>query len=136
VAKFKVVIADVAELTEEVQKVVFASRIPYDARVRNSELECTLSISGFVSFDKDKVFMKDALKEISEWSVVKPDVPADVYKKVTVEYFHDGSPRKYELSHAFVVSFTEEFGADDGRFELIVKQKMDRMTKGDEVTIA
>ncbi len=35
--------------------------------------------------------------------------------------------RKYEFSHAFVVSYNEKFTKTDGEFVLILKQKKDRI---------
>lgn len=123
---YKVTIADITELTEEVTKVAFDSNIPGDSTVRSSSIETTLTISGRVSYDADKLFMRDSAKAIAEWSMQKPD-SADSYKTVTVEYIHTQAPRKYELSHAFVVSYHEQFDEETGTFELVVRQKKDRL---------
>lgn len=123
---YKVTIADVAELTEEVLKIEFDTRIPETADARSSNIEAVMTITGRVSYDSDKAFMKDATKEIAAWAVKKPN-DADTYKTVSVEFDHTGSTRKYELSHAFVVSFHEQFEDQNGFFELVVKQKKDRL---------
>ena len=123
---YKVTIADVAELTEEVLKVEFASTIPQSADARSSNIGATLTIVGRVNYDADKAFMKDATKEIAAWSMKKPDSP-DTYKTVTVAFDHTGLTRNYELSHAFVVSFHEQFEDQNGFFELVVRQKKDRL---------
>jgi len=123
---YKVSIADVAELTQEVLKVEFDSVIPDTADARSSNIATTVTIKGRVSYDSDKAFMKDATKEIASWSLVKPDSP-DTYKAVSVEFDHTGATRKYELSHAFVVSFHEEFEDQNGFFTLVVRQKKDRL---------
>ena len=123
---YKVSIADVAELTEEVLKVEFDSETPGASDARSSSIVATLVITGRVSYDADKAFMKDSTKEIAAWSMVKPDSP-DTYKTVTVEFDHTGATRKYELSHAFVVSFREQFEDQNGMFQLVVRQKKDRL---------
>lgn len=125
-SEYVVSIADVAELTEEVLKIQFDSEIPADADARSSNIGATLTITGRVAYDSDKAFMKDALKEIAAWSVKKPS-DADTYKTVSVAFNHTGALRTYELSHAFVVSFHEQFEDQNGFFELIVRQKKDRL---------
>ena len=123
---YKVTIADVAEMTEEVLKVEFTSTTPEDSYARSSSIGATLTITGRVAYDADKAFMKDSTKEIGAWSMVKPD-SVDTYKTVTVEFNHTGISRKYELSHAFVVNFYEQFEDQNGYFELVVRQKKDRL---------
>ena len=123
---YKVTIADVAELTEEVLKVEFLSAIPSTSNARSSSIEATIIITGRVAYDADKPFMKDSTKEIATWSMVKPD-SADTYKTVTVVFDHTGTTRSYELSHAFVVSYDEQFEDQNGFFTLIVRQKKDRL---------
>jgi len=124
--EYVVSIADVAELTEEVLKVKFDSVIPQDANARSSNIGVTLTITGRVAYDADKAFMKDSLKAIAEWSVKKPS-DADTYKSVSVTYNHTGATRVYELSNAFVVSFNEQFEDQNGTFQLVVRQKTDRL---------
>ena len=128
---YKVTIADVAEMTEEVLKVGFDSKIPDNANVRSSNIEATLTISGIISYDADKLFMRDSAKSVAVWSMVKPE-SVDSYKTVTVEYIHTQAPRKYVLTHAFVVSYNEQFDEENGTFELVVRQKKDRL---DGVTV-
>jgi len=128
---YKVTIADVAELTEEVMSVAFSSSTPASSDARSSSIGAALTISGRIAYDADKVFMKDSTKAIAEWSTKKPDSP-DTYKAVTVTFDHTGATRTYELSHAFVVSFKEQFEDQNGFFELVVRQKKDRL---DGVTV-
>ena len=123
---YKVTIADVAELTEEVLKVEFDSVIPEDSDARSSSIGATITITGRVSYDTDKVFMKDSTKAIAMWSLLKPDSP-DTYKAVTVEFNHTGVKRTYTLENAFVVSFHEGFEDQNGEFVLKVRQKKDRL---------
>ena len=123
---YKVTIADVAELTEEVLKVELDSSTPEDSYARSSDIGVTMTITGRVSYDLDKVFMKDSTKEIAAWSMLKPDSP-DTYKAVTVEFDHTGPKRKYTLENAFVISFNEGFEDQNGYFKLVVRQKKDRL---------
>lgn len=123
---YKVTIADVAELTEEVLKVEFDSTTPVNSDARSSNVGVTLTITGRVSYDADKPFMKDSTKAIAAWSMVKPD-STDTYKTISVAFDHTGLTRTYELSHAFVVSFREQFEDQNGLFELVVRQKKDRL---------
>ena len=123
---YKVTIADVAELTEEVLKVEFDSTTPANSDARSSSIGATLTITGRVAYDADKAFMKDSTKEIAAWAMVKPD-SADTYKTVSVTFDHTGLTRGYELSHAFVISFHEQFEDQNGFFQLVVRQKKDRL---------
>jgi hypothetical protein len=123
---YKITIADVAELTQEVLKVEFESTIPENSDARSSNIGATIAITGRVAYDADKAFMKDSTKAIATWAMVKPD-SVDTYKTVTVEFDHTGAKRSYELSHAFVVSFHEQFEDQNGLFRLVVRQKKDRL---------
>jgi len=128
---YKVNIDGVAELTEEVQKVEFSSETPVDSGARSSSIVATMTITGRVAYDSDKVFMKEATGKIAEWSMKKPDSP-ETYKSVTVNFDHTGVSRSYSLENAFVVSFRESFEDQNGYFELVVRQKKDRL---DGVTV-
>ncbi len=77
---YKIVIADVTELSEEIIDVSFNSRIPEDSFARSSDIEAELIIHGKVSFDADKLFMRDAAKSMAVWALVKPG-SADAYRK-------------------------------------------------------
>lgn len=50
---YKIVIADVTELSEEIIDVAFNSKIPEDSFARSSDIEAELVIHGKVSFDAD-----------------------------------------------------------------------------------
>jgi len=123
---YTVKIADVAELTQEVLEVDFDSTTPGDSEARSSTITNTITITGRISYDSEKAFMKESTKKIAAWSMLKPD-SADTYKTVTVEFDHTGVKRTYELSHAFVVSFHEKFKDQNGFFTLVVRQKKDRL---------
>ena len=123
---YKVTIADIAELTEEVLRVEIDSTTPEDSDARSSRIGVTLTITGRVSYDSDKIFMKDSTKAIAAWSMLKPDSP-DTYKAVEVNFDHTGVKRTYKLENAFVVSFHESFEDQNGTFILKVRQKKDRL---------
>ena len=130
--EYKVIIDGVAELSDEISEIEFSAKIPEDSNARSSDLKAQLTIKGKISFMDGRTFMKDNMQKIAEWSLVKPSL-LDSYKNVTLEYMHAGAPRKYELTAAFVISYTENFGNTDGTFELILKQKEDMV---DEVTVS
>ena len=130
-ASYVLNIDGVVDLTEEIENIKLESKIPSNSNARSGNHEMVLTIDGRVSFDVDKVFMKDNMKELANWSIVPPSSP-DSYKKTSLQFEHAGAVRKYELSHAFVLSFTETYGPTDGKFILVLKQKADR---GDGVTI-
>jgi len=130
--EYKVIIDGVAELSDEILEVKFVSKIPESSNARSSDIVVFLTIKGRISFMESKTLMKDNMKNIAEWSLVRPSL-VNSYKKVTLEYIHAGAPRKYEIPQAFLISYTENFGRTDGTFELVLKQKEDYV---DDVTIA
>lgn len=123
---YKVTIADVAELTEEILKIEFDITTPSSSDARSSDIGATLTIVGRVAYDANKDFMKNSIKEISAWSMVKPD-STDTYKEIFAKFNHTGSNRSYKLSHAFVIAFHEFFEDQNGYFQLVVRQKKDRL---------
>ena len=129
--EYKLNIQDVADMSEEIEEITFSSHTPADSTARSSNIWTTLTIKGKISFMQDKVFMRDSTKKIAEWSLVRP-AEAETYKSVTLEYLHSDTPRKYEMPFAFVVSYKETFADIDGKFELVLRQKVDRL---DSVTI-
>jgi len=131
-AAYVVNIDGVADLSEEIENIKLESKIPDSSNARSSNLNVVLTIEGRISFDADKVLMRDNTKSIMEWSLVAPAM-RDSYKKVTLKYTHADAPRSYEFPNAFVLSYTETFGRTDGRFVLVLKQKEDR---NDEVVIS
>ena len=131
-AEYVVNIDGMDPMSEEITKVVFESKIPDTSNVRSANLSVKLTLEGKISLSSKKLTMVNNTKAIAAWSLLKPSL-ADSYKKVTVEYMHAEGPRKYELPDAFVISYTETFGATDGTFILVLKQKED-MTE--DVTIS
>jgi len=121
---YTVAIADITELTEGILRVEFSTTTPVNSEARSSSIEASLAIVGKVPYDFEKAYIKDAVKDIATWAMVKPD-SAETYKKVTVTINHTGETRIYELSHAFVVSFNEYFEDENGFFQLVVRQKKD-----------
>ena len=122
---YKVTIDDVAELTQEVSRVCFATAVSADSRERTSDCVTTLTIEGVVAFDSEKTFMKDSVKKLAEWSLVDP-TNANPNRTVSVEFNHAGAIRKYKLTHAFVVSFEERFEDQNGFFKLVLQQSNDK----------
>ena len=116
---YRVTIADVAELTEEILKVEFGSELTSTETI-SSKIVATITISGQISFDSDKRFMLDSAKAIAAWSLLKPSCD-DTYKKVSVVLSSTGETR-YELPFAYVISYHEQFEDQNGFFKLVVKE--------------
>ena len=116
---YKVVISDIAELTEEVTRVELESvRISEDATA--SKIAISITINGEISYEMDKAFIKDSINSIAAWSLLKPD-NENVYKRVSVEH-RDTGETKYMLQNAFVLSYQEKFDELCGSFILVVKE--------------
>jgi hypothetical protein len=116
---YKVTIEGIAELTEEVLKVEFESGKTASGNVA-SRIAATITITGQISFDSDKTFMKESTKAIADWSMLKPDSD-DSYKNVMVVFVNTGEIQ-YELPFAFVISYHEHFEDQNGFFRLVVKE--------------
>ena len=116
---YEVTIEGIAKLTEEVIKVEFRSEIISNSTVA-SKVVTTIVITGQISFDSDRLFMKESTKSIVAWSLLRPGY-GDVYKNVKVVLTNTGEIR-YELPYAFVVSYHEHFEDQNGTFKLIVKE--------------
>ena len=116
---YRVKIADIAELSEEVLKVELASEL-IPTETISSKIVATITITGQISFDSDKQFMLNSAKSVATWSLLKPSSD-DAYKKVTVEFSNTGEI-SYELPYAFVISYHEHFEDKNGFFMLVVKE--------------
>ena len=71
----------------------------------------------------------DSTRKMGLWSLV-PAQNRDCYRKVTTEQIVAGiTKRKYVFPNAFVVSYKERHGDEEGvgTFELVIKQKKDKM---------
>ncbi|GAB6088124.1 hypothetical protein [Alkaliphilus crotonatoxidans] len=118
---------------ESVQKVQLKTDIPADSNGRTKDVGSTMIISGKIltAVDGDPF---DSTRQLGLWSLV-PAEKADCYRKLTVEVISaDQVVRKIYFPHAFVVDYKEHYGDTEGvgTFELIVKQKKDKL---DKVTI-
>ncbi|WP_027624806.1 hypothetical protein [Clostridium lundense] len=126
--------ADKIELgIESVKKVVLKTDTPKDSNARSKDVGSTMIISGKIltALDGEEF---DSTRQMGVWSLI-PAEKADCYRKVTVEVLSaDQIIRKIFFPNAFVVDYKEHFGDTEGvgTFELIVKQKKDKLH---EVTI-
>lgn len=127
-------IADIAVLGKEIDYLEFDSFIDKDSRARAADIGATLIVKGRVSLDADNADVLAALKEIAAWSLTKPS-DENTYKSVTATFGHAGGTRNYEISKAFVISFKEWLENEEGRFELVLRQKKDYVD-ADNITIS
>lgn len=117
------------ELNEQsIISVKFRTDIPKDSNARSTDLGSTVEITGKIltAVDGDPF---DATKELGKWALV-PAEKADCYKKVTIDVIAASQEvRKYTYPNAFVVDYTENYGAEAGvgTFCLMIKQKKDKM---------
>ena len=116
---YKVTIEGIAELTEEVIKVEFRSEIITNSTVA-LKVVATIVVTGQISFDSDRTYMKESTRSIASWSLLRPG-HGDVYKNVKVVLTNTGETR-YELPYAFPISYHEWFEDQNGFFELVVKE--------------
>lgn len=119
-------IADIAEITEGITHVEFTSAIDGHSYARSSDIYCTLVIKGVINMDSTKKILGDESKKMLEWSLVASN-NADCYKAIEVSYTHNDVTTKYKFSHAFPVSYREENSDQEKSFELVVRQKKDRL---------
>lgn len=118
---------------ESVKKVVLKTDTPKDSNARSKDVGSTMIISGKIltALDGEEF---DSTRQMGVWSLI-PAEKADCYRKVTVEVLSaDQIIRKIFFPNAFVVDYKEHFGDTEGvgTFELIIKQKKDKL---DKVTI-
>ncbi|HCQ91660.1 MAG TPA: membrane-associated protease 1 [Clostridium sp.] len=118
---------------ESVKKVVLKTETPKDSNARSKDVGSTMVISGKIltALDGEEF---DSTRQMGVWSLI-PAEKADCYRKVTVEVLSaDQIIRKIFFPNAFVVDYKEYFGDTEGvgTFELIIKQKKDKL---DKVTI-
>jgi len=128
---FKVTIegAEKIELgIESVKKVVLKTDTPEDSNARSKDVGSTMVISGKIltALDGEEF---DGTRQMGVWSLI-PAEKADCYRKITVEVLSaDQIIRKIFFPNAFVVDYKEHFGDTEGvgTFELVVKQKKDKL---------
>ncbi|MBU3157494.1 membrane-associated protease 1 [Clostridium estertheticum] len=134
---FKVVIegAEKIELgVESVKKIVLKTDTPKDSNARSKDVGSTMIISGKILTALDGEGF-DSTRQMGVWSLV-PAEKADCYRKITVEVLSaDQIIRKIFFPNAFVVDYKEHYGDTEGvgTFELVIKQKKDKL---DKITLA
>ncbi|MCL2152305.1 MAG: hypothetical protein FWH57_05000 [Oscillospiraceae bacterium] len=118
---YKVKIADISELSEEVTKVEIEFINPETANATMIARKSTskITVSGRIMLDAEKRLMLDSTKAIANWSLLKPGQD-DVYKTVSIEITNEGETIAYEFSNAFVISYHEHFDEQGSSFKLVM----------------
>lgn len=114
---------------EAVKSVDFLVATPQDSNARTTDLGVTLKVTGKVLTMLDDG--NESTVDLATWAMV-PVEQADCYRNVTVKVVAaDQVVRQYTLTNAFVVDYKETYGDTEGvgTFELIVKQKKDKVQK-------
>jgi hypothetical protein len=131
---YKVTIADIAEMTEEVKRIDINSINPKSDIVSLLLIstKTTITVMGRILCDPSKQFMLDSTKAIASWSMLKPGHD-DVYKTVTIESNFAGESQKYEFTNVFCIAYHEWFDEECGFFELVMRpvQFIEVATNGD-----
>lgn len=107
---------------------IYKTDTPDDSNARSTDVGAELRIVGRIITATDGDQADDTLK-LATWSLV-PAVKADSYRKVTLEVLAAGQVvRKVNFPNAFVVDYTEDFGADEGvgTFNMLIRQKKDKI---------
>ncbi|APC40289.1 membrane-associated protease 1 [Clostridium estertheticum] len=128
--KLKVEGAETIELgIENILTVEFNTDTPDDSNARSTDLGTSLSIKGKILTPVDGEAADSTIK-LAKWSLV-PSEKADCYRKVTVDVISASQVvRQINLPNAFVVSYAENYGDEEGvgTFILELKQKKDKTT--------
>lgn len=114
---------------ETVKTVEFIAETPQDSNARTTDLGVTMKITGKILTVLDEG--SENTVDLAIWAMV-PVEQADCYRSVTVKSVAAGQVvRQYVLPTAFVVDYTETYGDTEGvgTFELIIKQKKDKVQK-------
>jgi hypothetical protein len=114
---------------ETVKTVEFIAETPQDSNARTTDLGVTMKITGKILTVLDEG--SENTVDLAIWAMV-PVEQADCYRSVTVKSVAAGQVvRQYILPTAFVVDYTETYGDTEGvgTFELIIKQKKDKVQK-------
>jgi hypothetical protein len=107
---------------------VYKTDTPDDSNARSTDVGAELKIVGRIITATDGDQADDTLK-LALWSLV-PAAKAESYRKATLEVINAGQVvRKVYFPNAFVVDYTEDFGADEGvgTFTLFIRQKKDKV---------
>ncbi|MBU3185972.1 membrane-associated protease 1 [Clostridium estertheticum] len=128
--KLKVEGAETIDLgIENILTVEFNTDTPDDSNARSTDLGTSLSIKGKILTPVDGEAADSTIK-LAKWSLV-PSEKADCYRKVTVDVISASQVvRQINLPNAFVVSYAESYGDEEGvgTFILELKQKKDKTT--------
>ncbi|MCB2340708.1 membrane-associated protease 1 [Clostridium estertheticum] len=128
--KLKVEGAEIIDLgIENILTVEFNTDTPDDSNARSTDLGTSLSIKGKILTPVDGEAADSTIK-LAKWSLV-PSEKADCYRKVTVDVISASQVvRQINLPNAFVVSYAENYGDEEGvgTFILELKQKKDKTT--------
>lgn len=114
---------------ETVKSVDFLVATPQDSNARTTDLGVTLKVTGKILTMLDDG--NESTVDLATWAMV-PVEQADCYRNVTVKVVAaDQVVRQYTLTNAFVVDYKETYGDTEGvgTFELIIKQKKDKVQK-------
>ena len=112
---------------DAVKTVEFITATPQDSNARTTDLGVTMKVTGKILTMVDGG--SEATVDLALWSMV-PAEQTDCYRNVTVTVTAAGQVvREYTLPNAFVVDYKEVYGDTEGvgTFELIVKQKKDKV---------
>ncbi len=113
---------------ETVQTVDFSVDTPKDSNARTTDVSATLKVTGKILTILDDG--TESTVDLALWSMI-PAEQADCYRNVSVMVTAAGQVvREYTLPNAFVVDYKENYGDTEGvgTFELVVKQKKDKIT--------
>ncbi|MHC1686021.1 MAG: membrane-associated protease 1 [Clostridiaceae bacterium] len=115
---------------ESITHVALKTDTPKDSNARSKDVGSTMVIKGKIltALDGDAF---DSTRQLGLWSLV-PAEKADCYRKTTVNVISaDKVIREIVFPNAFVVDYKEHYGDTEGvgAFELVIKQKKDKLDK-------
>jgi len=114
---------------KHVTRLLFDSETPHDSNARATDYGLGIKVWGKILFDL--AAGGDPTLELAKWSQV-PSHSADSYRLVEAEHISAAQVvRKYTLTDAFVVEYSEKLDVDTGvgTFYLHVRQKKDENEK-------
>lgn len=114
---------------ETVKSVDLLVATPQDSNARTTDLGVTLKVTGKILTMLDDG--NESTVDLAAWAMI-PVEQADCYRNVSVKVVAANQVvRQYTLTNAFVVDYKETYGDKEGvgTFELIVRQKKDKVQK-------
>jgi len=108
----------------------FSVDVPGDSNARSTDVGADMVVKGKILTTVEGS-EEDVSVKLAKWSLVS-STEADCYRCLKVDVVSAGKMvRKYELPSAFVVSYNEHFGSDEGEgnFTMVVRQKKDKIDK-------